>query len=556
MLLIIGLDGASPEIVERLAAQGHLPTLRALMRHGVYGRLRSSPNCSPISAWASLLTGVNAGKHAAWGLSNLVSGSYDHRPPHSRMLRAPTLSQLLTERGLEAGTLFVPMTFPARESEWTTVSGWLCPSVDAEGFAWPARIADIARRALEGQPLDVDLSGHAASGRIDQALQEARAAMQAKRRLARELIGDRRWDMLAVNFIETDRVQRWLWHVTDRSHPAHRSDVHLRHADCIEQIYVEADQAVAELSGLLRPDDQLVVLSTYGMGVRSGAGSCVAGVLELLGMLQYFSAAGGARNRVARRLELLMDGACRGLHRLLPARLAAMLPECRDPADLPAQHERDTGIDYERSAALPAPGGHVYFNLEGQFPRGYVNQEVAARMASQINQALASAIDPANGRRPLESMLRREEVCAGPYLSRIPHLITRWRTDRVVTGLTVTARDGRVRVVEPVRPGLPSGAPAPEGIFIAAGAPLRRAVRIEGARLEDVTATAMHLCGERVPAYFDGRVLTEAISPGALAERPVRKLDRDLPKIIEDADRAARAASIVRAHLESRSYAD
>ena len=61
MVLVIGIDGASPEVVERLTSRGRLPALRALMRHGTYGRLESSANCNPISAWASLLTGTNRG---------------------------------------------------------------------------------------------------------------------------------------------------------------------------------------------------------------------------------------------------------------------------------------------------------------------------------------------------------------------------------------------------------------------------------------------------------------------------------------------------------------
>ena len=81
MLLLVGLDGASPELVERLAAQGRLPTLRGLMRHGVYGRLQSSVNCSPISAWSSLLTGVNPGKHGVWSLNTIIPGTYDFAPP-------------------------------------------------------------------------------------------------------------------------------------------------------------------------------------------------------------------------------------------------------------------------------------------------------------------------------------------------------------------------------------------------------------------------------------------------------------------------------------------
>ncbi len=555
MLLLIGLDGATPEIIERLAARGRLPTLRALMRHGVYGRLGSSPNVNPISAWSSLLTGVNPGMHGLWGLSNMIPGTYDYQAPHARMLRAPTLPQLLTDRGLTAGTLFVPMTYPAREAEWATVSGWLAPSVEAEGFAYPARIADLAARHMEGHPLDVDLSGHASSGRYDLGVDAACAAIRAKCGLAEELLADRKWDMLAINFVETDRVARWFWHLSDPAHPSFQEDVAARHGESIEDVYAEADRAVARLSARLGPDDHLVVVSTYGMGVNHGAGACVPEMLEWLGLLQHYSTAGGAMHRAGGWLADAFGNACRRARELMPSALDRLLPT-GETADAAGHANRASGIDYERSFVLPAPGGHMFINAEGQFPRGHVNEEVAARIMGQVSATLASAIDPANGRQPLEALVKREDVCNGPYLKRLPHLIANWRATVPVTGLTVTDREGHVRVAGRSGRVLSSGAPASEGIFIAAGAGMRRGTRIEDLRLEDVTATALYLCGEGVPSYFDGRVLREAVSAGWLEAHPVISDQRDLPKIIDDAERSERIGEIVARHLAARGYAD
>ena len=39
--LIIGLDGASLDLIRPWAEEGHLPHLHSLMRHGAYGELRS-----------------------------------------------------------------------------------------------------------------------------------------------------------------------------------------------------------------------------------------------------------------------------------------------------------------------------------------------------------------------------------------------------------------------------------------------------------------------------------------------------------------------------------
>jgi len=56
-ILFLGLDGASPEIVERMAARGELPTLAALMEQGWRSRMETYiPAISPL-IWNSMATG-------------------------------------------------------------------------------------------------------------------------------------------------------------------------------------------------------------------------------------------------------------------------------------------------------------------------------------------------------------------------------------------------------------------------------------------------------------------------------------------------------------------
>jgi predicted AlkP superfamily phosphohydrolase/phosphomutase len=62
-VVIIGLDGLEPSLVERYIEQGLLPNLAALQSEGSYARLRTTlPALSPV-AWSSFQTGVNPGAH-------------------------------------------------------------------------------------------------------------------------------------------------------------------------------------------------------------------------------------------------------------------------------------------------------------------------------------------------------------------------------------------------------------------------------------------------------------------------------------------------------------
>ena len=52
--LIIGLDGATFDLIRPWAQAGHLPTLSRLMAEGCHGPLQAWPNLNSAVAWTSM----------------------------------------------------------------------------------------------------------------------------------------------------------------------------------------------------------------------------------------------------------------------------------------------------------------------------------------------------------------------------------------------------------------------------------------------------------------------------------------------------------------------
>lgn len=62
-VIVIGMDGLSPEILEPMMAKGELPNFSRLKEIGTYRRVQTTnPAQSPV-AWTSFITGLNPGKH-------------------------------------------------------------------------------------------------------------------------------------------------------------------------------------------------------------------------------------------------------------------------------------------------------------------------------------------------------------------------------------------------------------------------------------------------------------------------------------------------------------
>jgi len=131
-LVVLGFDGVDERILRAYLAANELPHLAALAREGTFQPLRSElPPESPV-AWASLLTGVNPGRHAihdfvAPGLDftpengmvevtpmRLLAGRLVVRPPMARSrLAFPTFLERVHAAGYPVLSLRQPHLFPA-----------------------------------------------------------------------------------------------------------------------------------------------------------------------------------------------------------------------------------------------------------------------------------------------------------------------------------------------------------------------------------------------------------------------------------------------------------
>ena len=96
-VIVIGLDGLEPKIVEPMLAHGELPNLARIRAAGGYARCRTTiPAQTPV-AWSTFATGVNPGGHGIFDFIRRDPATYLpdfalERPPQTSA--APTLRWL------------------------------------------------------------------------------------------------------------------------------------------------------------------------------------------------------------------------------------------------------------------------------------------------------------------------------------------------------------------------------------------------------------------------------------------------------------------------------
>jgi predicted AlkP superfamily phosphohydrolase/phosphomutase len=120
-LILIGIDGASPRIVEPMMAAGQLPNLAKIAERGVYGRLRSEMPVYSPRIWNTIVTGKTPKKHGI--VSFFYKGPDDrHHLYASTDRRVPALWSIANDAGLSVGVVNFWNTYPLERVDGVMVS--------------------------------------------------------------------------------------------------------------------------------------------------------------------------------------------------------------------------------------------------------------------------------------------------------------------------------------------------------------------------------------------------------------------------------------------------
>lgn len=136
-LIIIGLDGLSPNLVDRYLEEGKLPSFRRLKEMGGYARLATSnPAESPV-AWSVFATGRNPGKNGVYDFIRRSPNSYMpdlsltriERDKSQVVRKGKAFWQYSRDTGVKVRILACPVTFPPDEVNGEVLSGMGTPDL-------------------------------------------------------------------------------------------------------------------------------------------------------------------------------------------------------------------------------------------------------------------------------------------------------------------------------------------------------------------------------------------------------------------------------------------
>lgn len=430
MLALIQFDAAALPLVERMAAEGRLPTFAALRREGHWEPIDGGATLLQASTYPTLCTGIGVGDHGLYSAFPWSAGDQRVRFMHT-FPKPATIWDRVAAAGGRSLVIDPVLAWAPGEMSGVYLNGWnfedrmLTQSQSAPGhvrgalaarYGRPPKLHDVygrrpAATLLEWRPHLVAGPGRTADAALDLLRRDA-------------------FDLVWVSFTAAHKAGHQFWDPLPVVGDISPSDADLLQKG-LEDVYIAVDRAMARLMDALPPDADIIVFSPTGMGANTSRADLLPGMLAaLLGRTQPSS----GRRRASAPVWALRSSVPVPLR----AAIARLLPD-RVVANLTTRLY--TRADWTRTRAIAAPGenkGYVRLNLRGREREGLVAPAEADALLSEIARGLLTFREP-DGRPTISAVTRIGDLVGhAPALDRLPDLVISW-APTPATGVTRAA---------------------------------------------------------------------------------------------------------------------
>lgn len=460
-VLVIGLEGISPELLISLVNSGKLPNLAKILENGTMINLTSPlPLVSPVT-WTSFSTGKNPGKHGIFGWQQCNLSNYQTYIPLSDDIKSKTFWEILSEEGKKVIVINAYLTYPPKDINGTIISG--TPSLGLSTF--PPEL----KEEIEKEGYKVEAKGYIDTPK-DEFVKDLYDTAEARTKIALKLMDSEDWDLFFIMFTGIDRLQHYLWKDVEEN-TSYKEEVF--------KFYELIDEKVGEL--VKKADGATVfIVSDHGFR-RSEKRFHVNQWLVKEGYLKLKSTPRNFINSLLLKVTSFLKTT--GLSEPLSNLLRAV---GKKPSEIkPLEFE----IDYNSSKAFTCAfyETSIYINPKLKF-------EEKEKIKEEIIRKLKELRDP-TGKKVFKGVYKSSEIYEGPFLNISPDIILLPNENYSAIGGFTFSGLFESNFKE-------TGTHKQGGILIA-----NRKLNKSVASISDVTPTILKLMGSNIPEDMDGKSL-------------------------------------------------
>jgi len=498
-VLVIGLDGATWNLIKPWADKEELPTFKKLMENGVWGNLESAIPPWTIPAWESMSTGKNPKK---LGFATFMVKDGSKFVPHNlKHKRQKMIWDILSDSGHRVVVANLPNIYVAQKINGCMIAGWLY--LDKEHITYPTNLINELNEHCNGYEVDifdVDFEkGQIIGGPKDEEyLKRCDRLLEKHFSAFTYLLKKCEWNFGFIVFVTTDRIQHKYWY----------DKVLLEH-------YKRIDKKLKEILDTIDEEVIVFLVSDHGFGPVK----YTLNINEFLIKEGYLKLKKGNK-QVAFNLFTLMRKSkllplAKAFINLLPPTTAKRLKEKASPISF-----EKMDIDWSNTKAFAyAVLGDIYLNVKGREANGIVDPDEYDKIREEIIEKITNL--EYKGKKMNIQIFKKEEVYPGATLwDSLPDLIILPTDDGIHA---INPNIGRGEIITESKG--TNGNHRLNGIFLTYGPGIKKGQRVD-AKIYDIAPTILHIFGLPIPNDMDGRVLMEIFEENSeFAKRKPKYVD-------------------------------
>ncbi len=530
-LLIIGLDGAEPSIIESLVGTGELPFICGILKSGVYGHLKSTIPSLTFPAWTSFMTGTNPGKHSIFDFTENIPNSYKVRFVNSTYIRVPTIWELMDRRKLQGAVIAFPLTYPPFKINGIMISGFDAPIASQlnRTFIYPPQIYDEIKTIFKKpfyftsiQQEKIDKFWH------KKTLKKLIEAINFKKEVIKFLANKRDWDYFAFYLNEIDTVSHHFWALFDEKSPRYTNTKDDDLKEAIFIIYKTIDNAIEEIIESIRNVENIIILSDHGFWGSGDEVIFINKILNKLGFLSFKS------NKIKYLIfKYIFNLALKNL----PPQIKYKIFKIKKISNLLEYSRRRGNIDFSKTKAFSDELNYfpsIWINTKNDFPEGTIKSESELReLFYELKEKLEELKSPYNNYKIFNNIYFRDNIYKGKWVNKAPHIIIEPSDFKGYSYNFAKSFNLSKKWIKKLSKSQylgskgqsMNGSHRPYGIFIGLGKSFQSGLFISSLNLWDIGTVVLFINNSPIPSYFDGKIVKEIFNWNFLLENKVKIID-------------------------------
>ena len=449
-----------------------MPTLKAFVEAGVSATLDSIRPTNSMSAWTSMMTGVNPGKHGVYDFVRKSDTPFQTTVTNSSVIGFPTIWETMTAAGRSSCVIDMPPLYPPFEINGVMIGGIGAVTSFDRAYTSPVELAAEVENAV-GEFLP-DIAWVGKSGQQEELLEAWIALVDNRRKVAEYLLGKQAWDLFFAVFVAPDRVQHVFWQEITEHGPLYSK---------VRRFYEKMDDAIASLIERVdTTESDVLLVSDHGFRTFR----------ETFDVNQLFAEAGLLKWHDAEPFAAKVLRKTGRIVKPLAGRLDRYVQR-----HYPAKRELKKG-----SVAYSDLSDSVHLNLAGRESTGSVSPAEIDSVRELVTATLLEFRDPETGQPVIKEVLDGDSYFHGPYDRYAPDLLLEFHDG-------YTHNNGLGRVL--FRWTYCQGVHSMNGIIAGLGPSFRREAKAPTVSILDVTPTLLALQGIGAPEGTDGRIAEELL---------------------------------------------